>query len=428
MAERLLRPERATFHRLWLRVLVVTAAAGVGVACATAAVRFTSPPGPIVPGPTAAAASPPSIPGPSTGIPSSASPSPTTTSKASLEWKSVLRTGPWSAPHVQGVAVDQERGYIYYSFTSLLVKTDLSGKMIGTVQGFTGHLGDLDFNPADGRVYGSLEYKRAKAFYIAIFDVDRITRVGMRAQDSTIVSTVYLPEVVSDFTADLDGNGVFAGDTANTRDHRYGCSGIDGLAFGPRFGSTDGPNYLTVAYGIYGNTARTDNDHQVLLQYDTSEWSTYERPLTQSSPHRDGPAHPSGKYFVYTGNTRFGVQSLEYDPWDERWLLSVYPGSKRRFPNYTLFAVSAESAPKLEKLTGLHGEKGLELPLADDGLEDPATGIRGWRQNLPFGIQSLGHGKYYIASSASSGNRSSATLNLESWTGNRVRPFRIVRG
>ncbi len=33
------------------------------------------------------------------------------------------------------------------------------GNVIGTVEGFTGHLGDLDFNTQDGRVYGSLEYK-----------------------------------------------------------------------------------------------------------------------------------------------------------------------------------------------------------------------------------------------------------------------------
>ncbi len=152
-------------------------------------------------------------------------------------YKLEVSGGAWPSGHVQGIAVDPAKGFIYYSFTNLLVKTDLAGNVVGTVGGFTGHLGDLDFNPADGRVYGSLEYKAAKAFYIAIFDVDRIDRVGINAQNSEIVSAVYLPEVVDDFTADLDGNGVFDGDTANTPDHRYGSSGIDGVAFGPRFGS-----------------------------------------------------------------------------------------------------------------------------------------------------------------------------------------------
>lgn len=118
-----------------------------------------------------------------------------------VQWASQLESGPWPTAHVQGIAVDLEHGFVYYSFTTLLVKTDHTGEVIGTVTGFTGHLGDLDFNPEDGRVYGSLEYKDAEAFYIAIFDVDRIDRLGMDASDSAVVSTVYLPEVVDDFTA-----------------------------------------------------------------------------------------------------------------------------------------------------------------------------------------------------------------------------------
>ncbi|MDQ0676870.1 hypothetical protein QFZ30_000252 [Arthrobacter pascens] len=63
----------------------------------------------------------------------------------------------------------------------MLVKTDVKGNVVETVEGFTGHLGDLDFNTKDGRVYGSLEYKAEEGFYIAIFDVDKITEVGMDA-------------------------------------------------------------------------------------------------------------------------------------------------------------------------------------------------------------------------------------------------------
>src|SRR5699024_11549728 len=69
-------------------------------------------------------------------------------------YKLQLQSGPWPTSHVQGIAVDEENGFVYYSFTTLLVKTDLAGNVIGTVGGFTGHLGDLDFNAEDGRVYG----------------------------------------------------------------------------------------------------------------------------------------------------------------------------------------------------------------------------------------------------------------------------------
>ncbi|HRN57154.1 MAG TPA: hypothetical protein PLL71_11915, partial [Agriterribacter sp.] len=61
--------------------------------------------------------------------------------------------------HVQGVAVDTQRGYTYFSFTTSLVKTNLKGEIIGSVDGFIGHLGCLAMNPEDGRIYASLEYK-----------------------------------------------------------------------------------------------------------------------------------------------------------------------------------------------------------------------------------------------------------------------------
>src|SRR5690606_30399874 len=136
-----------------------------------------------------------------------------------------------------------------------------------------------------------------------------------------------------DYSADMNGDGAFDGNIAKTADHRYGCSGIDGVSFGPQFGRVDGPRYLTVAYGVYTRTERTDNDHQVLLQYDARLWvEKYARPLREVAPHRSGPATVAGKYFVYTGNTHYGVQNLEYDASGRRWLMGVYQGKKPSFP------------------------------------------------------------------------------------------------
>lgn len=380
---------------------------------------------PLSPRPTSAATSP----GADTTTPTvnSASPASEEPTAPEVRWSPELKTGPWPTSHVQGIAVDPDKGFVYYSFTTLLVKTDLSGKLVGTVGGFTGHLGDLTFNPDDGKVYGSLEYKDAKAFYVAIFDVDKVNREDIQAMDSSIVSTVYLPEVVDDFTADLSGDGQFAGDTARTDDHRYGASGIDGIALGPKFGRTDGRNYLTVAYGIYDNTSRTDNDHQVLIQYDISGWDRIGRPLTEDDAHHRSPPTAGRKYFVYTGNTRYGVQTLTYDPWLERWFLGVYPGHKTRFPNYSLFAVDAASPPKTKALTGLPGETGATLPLAGTGLRDSSTGIRGWRAEVEYGLESLGDGLYYIARSSSSDGKHSAKLVLMSWAGDPDEPFQPVK-
>jgi len=337
--------------------------------------------------------------------------------------------GTWRTSHVQGIAVDVQGGYIYYSFTTLLAKYDFSGKLIGTLVGWAGHLGDLDFNPRDGRVYGSLEYKKDQAFYIAVIDVSRLDRVGLDATKSGLFRTVYLPEVVNDYIADLNGDGVFDGNVAQTPDHRYGCSGIDGVSFGPQFGRTDGPRFLTVAYGIYANTSRADNDHQVLLQYDIADWGRYERPFTETAPHRIGPAAVHGKYFVRTGNTRYGVQNLAYDEAQQRWFLGVYKGAKPAFPNYLMFAVEARTPPMLGDLVGVPGpdgkgnEHGLLLALAADGLADPATGIRGWNQKADVGLQPVGAGLFYLAVNSGTPNAQTAKIILHRWTGTPAAPF-----
>ncbi|KAF1710971.1 hypothetical protein CSC73_04200 [Pseudoxanthomonas sacheonensis] len=341
--------------------------------------------------------------------------------------------GAWPSGHVQGIAVDTEGGYIYYSFTNLLAKYDFSGRLIGTLVGWTGHLGDLDFNPVDGKVYGSLEYKEDEAFYIAVIDAKRIDRVGIEASGTEILRAVYLPEVVKDYAADMDGDGKLDGNATGTRDHRYGCSGIDGIGFGPAFGHADGPRYLTVAYGIYGDTTRADNDHQVLLQYDIGDWAEYARPLTEAEPHRSGPTALQGKYFVRTGNTSYGVQNLSYDETSQRWFMGVYRGKKKSFPNYRLFAVEARTQPVMGDLIGVPSaggggwEQGLRLELADDGLKDPATGVRGWNQKSDVGFQPVGRGLFYL--SASSGDKGAQTsdLTLMRWTGDAQQPLVPVK-
>jgi hypothetical protein len=330
---------------------------------------------------------------------------------------SQLNGGRWDTSHVQGITVDRAGGFIYYSFTTLLVKSDLQGRVVGTVGGISGHLGDLDFNEQDGRVYASLEYKAAGAFYIAIFDADAITELGMDARSSALVSTVHLDEVVDDFTAMIDtGTGVAV-------PHRHGCSGIDGISFGPAFGSTDGEHLLTVAYGVFADEGRTDNDDQVLLQYSVSGWWRYERPLSESDPHRSGPSAPAGKYFVRTGNTTFGVQNLAFDGSTGLWLMGVYAGTKPGFPNYTLFAVDAATSPRWSSPRAGASGPVLELTLADAGLQDPATGIRGWHRKADVGMKPIGDGLFYLSTDSIVLGLQTSDVELVRWTGSPSGPF-----
>lgn len=294
---------------------------------------------------------------------------------------SMIDTGLWGKCHIQGIAVDEVKGYIYYSFTTKLVKARLSdGQIIGSVDGLLGHLGCIDFDPESGYVFGSLEYKHdiigegvlhalgarlvyENAFYLAVFDVDKIERLDMDAEKDGIMRTAYLSEVVEDYV----GSGTDR--EGKTVPHRYGCSGIDGTAVGP-YGS------LFVAYGIYDDPKRDDNDHQIILEYDLQSVIRSARPLSQSSLHHSGPEMVR-KYFVYTGNTEWGIQNLEFDPVRKILWAAVYPGHKQAFPNYSLFAIDAAARPFYGPLKGL-SESGWQLPLANLGEKDPKTGTRGF--------------------------------------------------
>ena len=322
--------------------------------------------------------------------------------------KEPIFTGAWGKCHIQGIAVDQEKGYIYYSFTTKLVKSTLDGKIVGSVDGLMGQLGCIAFNKEDGRVYVSLEYKQdaigrgilnklgstvklEDAFYIAIFDVDKIDRMDMDAEKDGIMTSVYLKEVVDDYKGtglDREGNVVA---------HRHGCSGIDGTTFGPMFGQpADSKQYLFVCYGVYRDLSRDDNDYQVMLCYDTADWAKYEKPLSQTAMHKSGPEAPTEKFFVFTGNTHYGVQNLEYDPYKQAYFMAVYYGRKEKYPNYHLYAVDATVAPVVQKLQGMEME-GKVLQLLQAGRLHQATGIRGW--DFPHGATGLyacGDGRYYI--------------------------------
>ncbi|MFB8139306.1 hypothetical protein [Streptomyces parvus] len=358
-------------------------------------------------------------------------PSPSSSPSSSFRPPASVDGGAWSSGHLQGTAIDRRRGHMYFSFTNLLVKTDLAGRPIGSVTGLTGHLGDLDFNSADGRVYGSLEYKAAQAFYVAIFDGSRITRMNMDARTTDVLSTVHLREVVRDYTADMNGDGVFDGDTGNTPDHRYGCSGIDGVAFGPGLNGRGGGR-LTVAYGVYSNTARTDNDHQVLLQYDVRDWRKYERPLSEDALHTSGPASPEGKFFAYTGNTTYGVQNLEYDGDSGNWLMAVYKGKKAAFPNYALYVLDGSKPARRGEVKGQpRPESGRILSLLPRGLHHGPSGVYGYESGGQYGLVSLDDGRYYVAEAGTvdSGGTTLQTGRavLHRWTGAVPNPF-AVRG
>ena len=335
-------------------------------------------------------------------------------------YKNNIRIGGFTTGHVQGIATDKERKYMYYSFTTCLVKTDMDGNIIGTVNGLAGHLGCIAYNYEDGRVYGSLEYKHdiigsgilkrvgneidiTDGFYVAVFDVEKINRMNMDAETDGIMVAVHLKEVLEDY---------------NTEGHRYGCSGIDGITFAPVPGNCEGKKYLYVAYGIYSDTQKNDNDYQVILRYDIDGWSKFAKSLNQKNMHRQGPRKPESKYFVYTGNTSYGIQNLEYDEATKCMFMAVYRGKKEHFPNFPMYSVDMKKEAKIESLINLN-ETGEVLQLASLGQKDDPTGICG----IDFlygatGMISLGDGNFYFSRDFSENDTFGTEVGLYSYQKN----------
>lgn len=342
--------------------------------------------------------------------------------------------------HVQGFALDRARQCMYFSFTSQFYKTDLQGNIIASIDRVQGHLGAMTLSPLDGRVYASLECKddeigagiasqlkvenldRASVvFYIAIIDVDKLTRLHMDPEKDDVMTTVCIKEPMADYQAKVMHKG-------QELEHRYACSGIDGVCFAPSFGTDDGKMYLYIAYGIYGDKKRDDNNHNVLLRYDVSQWKEYETKVVFGQVHMNGPEQPQKKYFVHTGNTNWGVQNMAYDSYTDRLYMFVYKGKKETYPNYDLFAVNMSARPYKAKLAGVdyEKEKQLHLNLAQDGLYDPATKTYGWR--FPYGstgVCALGEGYWLISEphKDKATKLNSCNARLYRWTGSGECPF-----
>lgn len=343
--------------------------------------------------------------------------------------------------HVQGLAIDRAKGYMYFSFTSRFVKTDLKGNIVGSIDRIQGHLGAMTFNPEDRLVYASLECKddeigagiakklgtekldrAGTVFYIAIIDVDKVDRVGIDPENDPVLRTVCVKEACEDYKANVSLGGVPA-------EHMYGCSGIDGITIAPKIGGKGGGDLLYVAYGIYSDIDRSDNDCQVLLAYDLKSLSRRARTVTFGTAHQSGPRHPSAKYFIRTGNTSWGVQNLSYDSHTERIFMAVYKGKKSSWPNYDLYAVDVSQKPFRKPLPGVPYDlkKHPQLSLSPDGLYDSETGVYGWRFKYgSTGLCSLGDGWWIISENGKNTDGQYCNAVLYRWTGDKDKPFERI--
>lgn len=360
--------------------------------------------------------------------------------------------------HVQGIAYDSEKNCMYMSFTSRFVKTDMQGNILASIDRIQGHLGAMTFSPETRKVYASLECKddeigagiaktlnvktvsRADSrFFIAVIDVDRLEGIGMDPEGNDVLKTACIKKAVEDY-AYRSKSGDY--------EHRYGCSGIDGVAIGPAIGELKaarynmrrsgrmdtGKNYLYVGYGIYGDVNRTDNDYQIIQRYDLDKLEKLARPVIFGETHSEGPDKPEKEYFLRTGNTNYGIQNLAYDEYTDCFFLAVYKGKKSDFPNYNLFAFKALQKPfKAALIGGRDRKKVLQLELVKpeepyfiNPSADAATGITGWRFKWgSTGLCPLGKGLWYISENGKDKEtgKEYCKARLYRWTGSPENVF-----
>lgn len=349
-----------------------------------------------------------------------------------LTYPKEIFTGYWGNNHCQGIAVDKKRGFLYVSFTTLLLKLDLQGNLIGSVDGLVGHLGCITLNENDGRVYGSLEFKNdiigrsvrknlgvehdhPDVFYTAIFDVDKINKPGMSAEQDDVMRTVCLQDVATLYndTVTIDGKQY---------EHRYGVTGIDGCCFGKIPGKQDEKEYLLVSSGCASDVERPDNNYQMIAVYDTTGWwDTYGKPLDQHAMHQSGPETPLFRYFLYTGNTRWGIQNFVYHPETGDYYATVYRGAKPQFPNYDMFVIDGTIPPRNVPHECLN-EMICVLSLKDVGQSQ--NGISGYY--FPYGamgMEPMGGDLFYIAEGGRNDNGNFATIRLYRKTNDPAEPF-----
>ncbi len=311
--------------------------------------------------------------------------------------------------HVQGLAFDHKEQCLYCSFTSEFYKTDLEGNIIGSIVGINGHLGAMTFDENTRKVYASLElkddeigshisetlgveaYSRQESnFYVAEIDVNKITGLNIAFEDA--VTLHQIKEAGNDYNAKVVVDGI-------ELEHKYGCSGIDGVTLAPAFGkNVGGKKYLYVAYGIYGDNERQDNDYNIILCYDLKDLSKLLK-----------------KYFIFTGNTRYGIQNLAYDDYTDKMFLAVYKGNKPQYPNYSLFALDMSQEPFLEELKG--------VPYQDEAVLQLKFSSAWHFKYGSTGLCPLGDGYYYISEKAKENGQQICKAKLYLYSENEETPF-----
>lgn len=308
--------------------------------------------------------------------------------------------------HLQGICVDDKLEYMYFSYTTALAKVDMrTGELVSTLTNFGktsfgaaggAHLGCLEYY--DGYIYASLEYKDpGKKFFLAIVDGSKMTEIGMdvyeMGDDNDVIFGVLLDEPSNDFRNGMLGSGLTGQDSEYNEatdgvnnGHAFLSSGIDGVSVGKWPGGKDDNLYLVAAYGVYASTGnyadRYDGMYNVLQFYSLGRiWQDKDNDWNIPFNGNRGIDHSVGEnemlsadktLYVFTGNTNWGSQNLEYE-WDTGdYVLYTYGNTEGWGLNAT-YVVDGSVEPKLKTL-----ELGQNNTISNEIMHNAAVDVAKW--------------------------------------------------
>lgn len=203
--------------------------------------------------------------------------------------------------HMQGFATDPEQQYMYWSFTDSVVKTNYQSTVIAQCHVTGGHLGDIAYY--QGKLYASYlgnalpgrEWDDWSSFKLYVFS----------AEDLRLERIIDMP--VCDMMKSCE----------NDPDDVYGFRAIDGVTFGK---DTEGNEKMFVACALRNGEQFAN---QMLLQ------------LTL-----DGVYETTHK--IETGNTVFGIQTLDYDRETGEFWFTTYGRSEPYQAKETLYCIAPD--------------------------------------------------------------------------------------
>ena len=101
-------------------------------------------------------------------------------------------------------------------------------------------------------------------------------------------------------------------------------------------------------------------------------------------------------YFLNVGKTIWGIQNLEYDAYDQGWIVCVYKGTKDGSPNLPMYVIDGNVKPIINDCR--YGNAVPHLMLKRSGVCHEKTGI--WGLRFPKGqegVYAFGNGLYYFS-------------------------------